>query len=90
MKIAVAGLSAAEGRYAEAAVPDRAGQGDVQQAQIFRQPLRLRQFEAGLILAQIQHRRERLAIVIERLVLFAKPGDKRQPDQDIPALLTYE
>ena len=64
-------------------MPDRAGQGDVQQAQIFRQSFRLRQLEAGLILAQIQHRRERLAIVVERLVLFTKPGDKRQPDQGV-------
>ena len=64
-------------------MPDRTGQGDVQQAQIFRQPFRLRQLETGLILAQIQYRRERLAIVVERLVLFTKPGDKRQPDQGV-------
>ena len=64
-------------------MPDRTGPGDVQQAQVFRQPFRLRQLEAGLILAQIQYRRERLAIVVERLVLFTKPGDKRQPDQGL-------
>ena len=83
VEIAVAGFPAAERRHAEAAVPDRTGQGDVQQAQIFRQPFRLRQLETGLILAQIQYRRERLAIVVERLVLFTKPGDKRQPDQGV-------
>ena len=81
VEIAVAGFPAAERRHAEAAVPDRAGQGHVQQAQIFRQSFRLRQLEAGLIPAQIQHRRERLAIVVKRPVLFTKPGDKRQPDR---------
>lgn len=83
VEIAVAGFPAAERRHAEAAVPDRAGQGHVQQAQIFRQSFRLRQLEAGLIPAQIQHRRERLAIVVKRPVLFTKPGDKRQPDQGV-------
>ena len=89
-KIAVAGFPAAEWRHAEAAVPDRAGQGHVQQAQIFASRSRLRQLEAGLILAQIQHRRERLEIVVKRLVLFTKPGDKRQPDQGYSSPLTCE
>ena len=86
MKIAGAGFIAASGTqrgHAEATVPDRAGQRDVQQAQIFRQALRFRQLQTALILTKIEHRGKRVAIVIKRLILFAETSNKRQPDQRV-------
>lgn len=72
VEIAVAGFPAAERRHAEAAVPDRAGQGHVQQAQIFRQSFRLRQLEAGLIWPKSSTAANVFAIVVKRPVLFTK------------------
>ena len=86
MKIALSALFATateQRRNAQAAVPYRAGQRHVEQAQILRQTFGLCQLNAGLRVAEIEHRLERLAIVVKSLILHAVIGDKRQPDQRI-------
>ena len=86
MKIALPGLFATateQRRNAQAAVPDRTGQRHVKQAQVFRQTLGFGQLNAGLRVAEIEHRLKRLAIVVKGLILHAIIGDKRQPDQRI-------
>ena len=86
VKIAGAGLVAAPGaerRNAKAAVPDRTGQRDVKQAQIFGQAFGLRQLHAALSLPQVENGGKGGSVVIKRLILFTETRNKRQPDQRI-------
>ena len=64
-------------------MPDRTGQRHVKQAQILRQTLRFCQFNAGLRLAEIEHRIESLAVMVKGLILNPVVRDERQPDQRI-------
>ena len=62
-------------------MPNRTRQRHVKQTQIFRQTFGLREVDAFWRSIKIQNSLKRVAIVIERLILDAEIGDKRQPDQ---------